>query len=132
MTKDSDNHGTGQDYSILIAEIKTSLDTHLREMISKMFIGADELLFEMADSATSNEDQTRYFELMRNIRVLKPEISTDFLEHIKPYLRPFSETVAEKKRHKLAAEGELSLIGQKKWKIWCSEEYQWQRCRPLP
>ena len=66
-------------FESLISEIKSSIETHLKEMVSGMFIEADESLFELANSAQSNEDQNRYFELMRNMRALKEDISANFI-----------------------------------------------------
>ena len=80
--------------------------------MATMFIKLDEDLFEMAESASSNKDQTRYFELMRNVRALKNSISSGFIDAITLYLRPFAETAAEKKKDKTHHEGELSLVGR--------------------
>ena len=99
-------------YGNLISEVKNNLYTHLKESIAEMFIKADEALFEMAESADTNKDQNRYFELMRDVRALKDNISTDFIDAVNPYLRPFAETAAEKEKTKKDSEGELSLVGQ--------------------
>ena len=99
-------------YGNLISEVKNNLYTHLKESIAEMFIKTDEALFEMAESADSNKDQNRYFELMRDVRALKDNISSDFIDAIAPHLRPFAETAAEKKKLKKDNEGELSLIDQ--------------------
>ncbi|MCK5002786.1 MAG: DUF1631 family protein [Gammaproteobacteria bacterium] len=99
-------------YGNLITEVKNNLTTHLKESIAEMFIKIDENLFEMAETADSNKDQNRYFELMRDTRALKDSIASSFINAITPYLRPFAETVAEKKKTKKNNEGELSLIGQ--------------------
>ena len=77
-----------------------------------MFIKTDEALFEMAEAADTNKEQNRYFELMRDTRALKDNISTEFINAVTPYLRPFLETAAEKKKAKKDSEGELSLVGQ--------------------
>jgi hypothetical protein len=99
-------------YGNLISEVKNSLNTHLKESVAEMFIKLDESLFEMAESATSNEDQARYFELMRDTRALKDNIASDFISAVTPYLRPFAETEAEKKKISLDNADELSLVGQ--------------------
>ncbi|MCW8830147.1 MAG: DUF1631 domain-containing protein, partial [Gammaproteobacteria bacterium] len=77
-----------------------------------MFIKLDESLFEMAENADNNKDQSRYFELMRDSRALKDTIAADFINFIDPYLRPFAETKAEKDKIKSESEGELSLVDQ--------------------
>lgn len=102
---------TNRQYGNLISEVKNNLTTHLKESIAEMFIEIDETLFEMSESADSNKDQNRYFELMRNTRALKDTISTNFIDAVSPYLCSFAETAAKKKKVKKSNEGELSLIG---------------------
>ena len=97
-------------YDNLIVEIKNSFTTHLKESIAEMFIKVDETLFEMAESADNNEDQNRFFELMRDTRALKNNISSDFISAVAPYLRPFAETEAEKKKIRQNKVDELSLV----------------------
>lgn len=99
-------------YENLISEVKNSLKTQLKESIADMFLKLDESLFELAESAASNEDQNRYFELMRDTRALKDNISDDFMSAINPYLRPFAETELEKKKASLDKIDELSLVDQ--------------------
>ena len=99
-------------YGNLISEVKSNFFTHLKESIAEMFIKLDESLFELAESADSNKDQTRYFELMRDTRALKNNITSDFFDAIALYLRPFAETEAEKNKIKKSNEDELSLVGQ--------------------
>ncbi|MDH5710947.1 MAG: DUF1631 domain-containing protein [Gammaproteobacteria bacterium] len=96
----------------LIAGIKNSVTTHLKEAIAEMFIKVDETLFEMANSADNNEDQRRFFELMHDTRTLKDDISVDFIMNIAPYLRPFAITEAEKKKKNPENADELSLVAQ--------------------
>jgi len=98
MSKKRTGPKTDKNFKSLITVIKNSLETHLKEMLSKMFNDADEKLFELADSAISNEDQNRYFELMRNLREFKNDISTDFLINTKDLLKPFAEAEAKKKK----------------------------------
>ena len=54
MSKYSSKSGRENHFDKLIKEIKNSLETHLKEMLSKTFINADEKLFELANSARSN------------------------------------------------------------------------------
>ncbi|MCK5263164.1 MAG: DUF1631 family protein, partial [Gammaproteobacteria bacterium] len=69
-------------YGNLITEVKNNLTTHLKESIAEMFIKIDENLFEMAETADSNKDQNRYFELMRDTRALKDSIASSFINAI--------------------------------------------------
>lgn len=112
MSKYSADTNVKNNFGNLINEIRNSLDTHLQEMLSKMFLDADNKLFDLADNADSNEDQNRYFELMRVLRKHKQDISTNFLSNIKVLLKPFAETGATSKNLTTANEDELSLVGQ--------------------
>ena len=99
-------------YGRLISKLKNVLTTRLQESITEMFIKSDEHLFEMAESTKNNEDRNRYFELMHDIRALKNNISTDFIDIYSHNLRPFAKTADEKKKLKKNNEGELSLMDQ--------------------
>lgn len=99
-------------YGNLISQIKNNIYSTLQAALAEMFAKADESLFERAESADSNKDQARYFELMRDIRALKDDISADFIDAISASLRPFAETVAEKDTVKKHNESELSLVDQ--------------------
>ncbi|MDT8453177.1 MAG: DUF1631 family protein [Gammaproteobacteria bacterium] len=99
-------------YGNLISKLKENVNNILLASIAEMFLQADETLFEMAESADSNKEQNRYFELMRDTRALKDGISADFINTISTSLRPFEETVAEKSSVKKRKESELSLVDQ--------------------
>jgi hypothetical protein len=111
MNLDSKN-SKPEDLDGLISEIKSNIKTRLGDLISKLLNDADTRLFELADSASSNEEQTRYFELMRLLRESKTEISTEFSLQINPLLRPYAVTEAEKQKRKNELSDELSLVDQ--------------------
>ena len=106
------NNNTNEDFGNLIKEIKNTLETHLKELLSSMFIDADEEIFGLANSAVSNKDQNRYFELMRILRESKQDISINFLSKTNLLLRPFSETEISRKKSTIENTDELSLVGQ--------------------
>lgn len=99
-------------YTNLISELKNSLSTHLKECAAKMFIKIDESLFDMANKAGNSKDQNRYYELMRDTRSLKDSLTADFISNLSPYLRPFAEAEAKKKKVSQDDMEELSLVGQ--------------------
>ncbi len=109
MTKDKQEI----DFDELIKDIKGNIKTRLSDLMSKLLNSAEETLFEMAESAPNNEAQTRYFELMRQLKRLKPEIAGNFAANIPPYLRPYPQIEAEKEKASLEAEDELSLVDTK-------------------
>lgn len=98
------------DFDELIKDIKGNIKTRLSDLMSKLLNNAEETLFEMAESAPNNEAQTRYFELMRQLKGLKSEIAANFAINIAPYLRPYPQIEAEKEKASLEAEDELSLV----------------------
>jgi uncharacterized membrane protein YgcG len=100
------------DLDELITEIKNNIKTRLSDLISKLINDADNRLFDLADNASSNEEQNRYFELMRLLRDAKADISAEFNLQIAPLLRPYAVTEAEKKRRKESLSDELSLVDQ--------------------
>lgn len=100
------------DYTALIQDIKSTVRTRLRDLLSKLLNNAETTLFDMAGDAASNKDQMRYFELMRLLKEMKSDIAASYVSNIEPLLRPYPVTEAEKTRHKVDSEGELSLVDQ--------------------
>jgi len=104
---------TNHQYGNLISEIKSKICTNLKDSIADMFSETDIDLHKIAQSANSEEDQNRYFMLMRDTRALRENISNDFIDIFSRYLRPFAETATEKKKlNQDDEEDELSLVGQ--------------------
>ena len=99
-------------YDKLIVDISNNLTTRLGDLMSKLLNSAQEKLFTLSDEADNNEDQTRYFELMNQVRTLKPEIARVFDRKIKEYLVPAKDFEDKQQEHKDDLEGELSLVDQ--------------------
>ncbi len=111
MSKENKNNKTSK-YDKLVVDIHNNLVTRLDDLMSKLLNSAQEELYTMSDEADSNEDQRRYFELMNQIRTLKPDIAVDFTLNIKKYLAPAKQYDAEHEKHEDEDDGELSLVGQ--------------------
>ena len=111
MNSETNNSQPG-DLDGLIAEIRNNIQTRLGDLVSKLLDDADNRLFELADNASSNEEQNCYFELVRLLRDSKTGIATEFNQRIAPLLRPYAATEAEKQSRIEASEGELSLVDQ--------------------
>ncbi len=96
-------------YDKLVVHIKNNLTTRLSDLLSKVFNSAQDKLFNMADEATSNKDQTRYFELINQIKSLKNRIADNYIKEIKKHLVP---TVQYRENTRLDEKksDELSLI----------------------
>ncbi len=100
-------------YDKLVVDIRNNLSTQLAELISKLLDSTQEQLFDLSNEADSNEEQTRYFDLMNQIRTLKPAIANTFNKKIKDYLVPAATYEKQQKLKKTHNDDdELSLIGQ--------------------
>jgi len=101
------------EYDKLVVDIRNNLTTRLSDLMSKLLNSAQEDLFDMSEAADNNEDQTRYFELMNQIRVLKPSIAETFDKKVKEFLVPAKDFEAkQEQQHKAEEDDELSLVGQ--------------------
>ena len=69
------------------------------------FDSADDALFELADNATTNQEQNAFFDSMREVRVQRKSIEKRFFEG---FDEAFARLVAADERDWLVPEGELS------------------------
>ncbi|VAW64052.1 hypothetical protein MNBD_GAMMA08-1048 [hydrothermal vent metagenome] len=92
----------------LISQIASCLNEELSELIGRMFDGADDMLFQLAENADSNEDQNEYFDTMRMLRVERKQIGQSFAANLKTYLQPANKQNKETE----ILEDELSLVDQ--------------------
>ena len=102
-------------YDKLVIDIRNNLTTRLADLMSKLLNTTQENLFDLAEEADNNEDQTRYFELRNQLRVLKPTIASTFGNKVKEFLIPAREYQARQAKLKAESEDEdieLSLVGQ--------------------
>lgn len=104
---------SSQEYGELIAELKTDVTTHLRNLLVNMTKVANERLFDMADAATYSHERDVFFMLKKELMEKKAEVAADFISNILPLLRPYAVTQAEEATQKVEdLDDELSLIGQ--------------------
>lgn len=96
-------------YQALIGSIKTCLHEKLSNLISQMLNSADDMLFQFAENADSNEEQNQYFDTMRMIRLERQNIKQNFSDALTAYLKP---AVLNPANGIEAEEEELSLIDQ--------------------
>ncbi len=100
------------DLEALIRDIKGNIKTRLGDLMSKLLNSAEETLFTLAEEAPSNEQQARYFDLMRQLKTLKADIAADYITHLLPCLRPYPQVEADREKSSMQAEDELSLVEQ--------------------
>jgi len=76
----SDSQTTTQDNSNqkAIRKIRQEATRDLNEMLQSMFDGIDDSFFELANNARTNNEQNRFFEAMREIRIKRKSIESDF------------------------------------------------------
>ncbi|MGR8919746.1 MAG: DUF1631 family protein, partial [Gammaproteobacteria bacterium] len=55
--------------------------TRLGELLAGMLDQVDDALFELADKSVNNEEQTRYFDAMRDVRLKRSEIEQGYRRH---------------------------------------------------
>ena len=94
-------------YKTLIAEIRSCVNDELSVLLSRMFDSADDILFMLAEKAESNEDQTRYFDTMRLLRLERKNIASHFANALHEYMQPAKTEQASDE-----LEDELSLVDQ--------------------
>ena len=61
-----------------ISKICQEASRDLNEMLQSMFDGIDDSFFELANNARTNNEQNRFFEAMREIRIKRKGIESDF------------------------------------------------------
>ena len=69
---------------------------HVHSLLRKLFDGADDALFAMADKAGTNNEQTVYFDAMRELRLQKKHIATSV---VKSLIRSFNEVGSYRARY---------------------------------
>lgn len=61
-----------------IHRIREKATALFQQTLRNLFDGADDALFDLADKATSNQDQNTYFEAMREVRLKRRETEKNF------------------------------------------------------
>ncbi len=103
------------DYSALVQNIKTKALDSISLLMDSMFDGADDFLFSLADKAENNQAQQAYFDIMRLLRLERPQINSEFLSHLKISLQPASDIQSfedNKDKNSISADDELCLIDE--------------------
>ncbi|MGB5678186.1 MAG: DUF1631 family protein, partial [Gammaproteobacteria bacterium] len=106
--------GSPSPYGKLIAELKNSATTQLRELLAKMFDEANIKLLDMADESSFSQEKDVYYMLIRKLKEYDEDIAADFEDFILSLLRPYTVTQAEEAANKKEDTGddELSLVEQ--------------------
>ena len=93
----------------LISQIASCLNEELSELVGRLFDGADDMLFQLAENADSNEDQNEYFDTMRMLRVERKNIGQNFAANLKSHLSASHNSESQSPD---IDDDELSLVDQ--------------------
>lgn len=67
---------------VILLQVHDKAAQQLKSDLQVLFDNADETLFEMADKAQNNADQSLFFEAMRDVRLKRKNIERGFLERL--------------------------------------------------
>jgi len=73
----------------LVESFKSQSTQYARTLMQSMFDSADDRLFEMAEKADNNADQSVYFDSMRIVRLKRKEIESDYRKNIENLFSDF-------------------------------------------
>lgn len=73
----------------LLESFKNQSTQYARTLMQQMFDSADDRLFEMAEKADNNTDQSVYFDSMRIVRLKRKEIESDYRKNIEDLFSDF-------------------------------------------
>ena len=93
-------------YAKIIEKVFTCTNEHLMTLITQMLNSADHKLFDLAEKASSDEEQMKYMDCTRIFRTERNDISGHFFVNLNNSLSP--KHTAESDSNGL----ELSLVGQ--------------------
>jgi len=89
---------------------------YLAVLLQRMFDNADDALFELADKSVSNQEQTAYFDAMRELRRMRQGLEFGFKHHLNDHFDRFTQNPKgahiAKSRTQLLEDESLSLIDQ--------------------
>lgn len=97
---------TTDKYAKVVEEIFVCINDHLSILMNQMMNSADDIFFDKAETASSNEDQMKYMDCTRIFRTEKNDIAQLFFINLNKSL---SSQVSS---NTVSAGAELSLVGQ--------------------
>ncbi len=107
-----DKHGSvSLDYQETIDRLAEDAVRSLSEMLQSMFDGVDDSLFELANNARTNNEQNRFFEAMREIRIKRKGIESGFSQAIRNSFSAHAVNRSQKDLSPTQNSETLSLVG---------------------
>ncbi|MHC8348780.1 DUF1631 domain-containing protein [Pseudomonas sp. RT4P38] len=80
VTTDQATHSPLARLPVILLQVRDKAAQQLRHGLQELFDNADDTLFEMADRARNDVDQSLFFEAMRDLRLKRKNIERGFLE----------------------------------------------------
>lgn len=74
----------------IIEHLSNTASNECLAMLKSMFDGIDDSLFELANNARTNNEQSRYFEAMREVRIKRRGIENDYIQKLNTLFEPDS------------------------------------------
>lgn len=68
---------------VILLQVHDKAAQHLKQQLQVLFDNADQTLFEMADKARNNAEQSLFYEAMRDVRLKRKNIERGFLERLR-------------------------------------------------
>ena len=100
----------------LLEETRQSASKYLIVLLQRMFDNADDALFELADKSVNNQEQTSYFDAMRELRRMRQGLEFGFKHHLNDHFDRFARNpaalTADKPGARSPGDDSLSLIDQ--------------------
>ncbi|WP_417565916.1 DUF1631 domain-containing protein [Marinobacter sp.] len=96
-----------------VTRIRDTVVAGLGDLLQGAFDAVDDSLFELANNARSNNEQNRYFEAMREIRIKRKGVERHFQNTVAQYFAnpPHTGPLQEENLSKQASADSLSLVG---------------------
>lgn len=96
-----------------VTRIRDTVVAGLGDLLQGAFDAVDDSLFELANNARSNNEQNRYFEAMREIRIKRKGVERHFQNAVAQYFAnpPHTGPLQDDTQVKQASADSLSLVG---------------------
>ena len=114
-SKGSSRQGTqGKSMDTLSVPVKAFADLaekELKVLMQTLFDGADDTLFKLSDAASSNDQQERYFNAMREVRLQRRQVESKFFQSFRSTLIELTNggSIAARQADKVSLDS-LSLV----------------------
>ena len=105
--------GSSQPVPVEVTRIRDTVVAGLGDLLQGAFDAVDDSLFELANNARSNNEQNRYFEAMREIRIKRKGVERHFQNTVAQFFAnpPHTGPVQEETLSRQANADSLALVG---------------------